>query len=131
MNDLPTMPAAQIFAEWEANLRALTELPLRLRNERSVVSEPPAPPYGYIDYIANGYADPLRHVTADTDQYSIDGFNRRVARKTMFTDYGWPGDFRADEFKQARQAWMTQDRCLDKDRDCSMDRSLDGKRAAF
>ncbi|KFZ25514.1 hypothetical protein V502_00006 [Pseudogymnoascus sp. VKM F-4520 (FW-2644)] len=112
--DLPTLPAKQMLAQWEANLRALTELPWREPNrEPSIKSVPPAPPHGFIDYVAN----PEQSIaTSTTNQYSVDGLNHRKSMEKMFIDHGWPDEFRADGFAQARKEWALTERRLDYNR---------------
>ncbi|KAL5351527.1 hypothetical protein ACLOAV_003386 [Pseudogymnoascus australis] len=116
--DLPTVPAKQMLAQWEANLRALTELPwCEPDREPSIKSVPPAPPHGFIDYVANGYANPEQSIAmSTTNQYSVDGLNHRKTIETMFIDYGWPNEFRADEFAQARNEWALTEHRLDYNR---------------
>ncbi|KAM3089516.1 hypothetical protein ACMFMG_001103 [Clarireedia jacksonii] len=55
--------------QWIEYLRGLQEMPWSGRSSRHVESEPPAPPSGYIDYVANG----LRVVepTPETSTYSM------------------------------------------------------------
>lgn len=116
--DLPTIPAKQMLVQWEANLRALTELPWREPNrEPSIKSVPPAPPHGFIDYVANGYANPGQSIAmSTTNQYLVDGLNHRKAIEKMFIDHGWPDEFRADEFVQARKEWAITEHRLDYNR---------------
>ncbi|OBT63403.1 hypothetical protein VE03_07129 [Pseudogymnoascus sp. 23342-1-I1] len=117
--DLPTVPSRQMLAQWEANLRALTELPWCEPNrERSIKSVPPAPPHGFIDYVANGYANPEQSIAmSTTNQYSVDGLNHRKTMEKMFIDHGWPDEFRAEEFAQARKEWALTEHRLDYNRE--------------
>ncbi|KAF7949327.1 uncharacterized protein EAE97_002836 [Botrytis byssoidea] len=57
----------------------LERMPWSNGRSRHVDSEPPAPPSGYVDYVANGYkiVDP----TPDADQYLLEGYDKRAAQK--------------------------------------------------
>ncbi|TGO15915.1 hypothetical protein BTUL_0034g00370 [Botrytis tulipae] len=106
--DLPSVPAKVMLDQWIEYLRDLKELPWSDGRSRHVDSEPPAPPSGYVDYVANGYkiVDP----TPDADQYLLDGYNRRAAQKRLFVEHGWPDDFRVEEFRSAKQKFDKKDR---------------------
>jgi hypothetical protein len=87
--------------QWMEWLRDLKEVLWSDGSSRHVQSEPPAPPSGYIDYIANGLriVDP----TPDSDQYMLDSYNKGTAQKRLFVDHGWPDNFRVEEFRIAKQ----------------------------
>jgi hypothetical protein len=106
--DLPSVPAKVMLDQWMEYLRDLKEIPWSARSSRYVGSESPAPPSGYIDYIANGYrvVDP----TPEADQYLLDGYNMRAARKRLFLENGWPDDFRVEEFRIAKQRFYERDK---------------------
>lgn len=108
--DLPSVPAKVMLDQWIEYLRDLKELPWSDGRSRHVESEPPAPPFGYIDYIANGYSivDP----TTDADQYLLDDYNKRAVQKSLFVEYGWPDDFRVEKFRSAKREFDKEDRKL-------------------
>ncbi|PQE29372.1 Alpha beta hydrolase fold protein [Rutstroemia sp. NJR-2017a WRK4] len=99
--DLPSVPAKVMLDQWIEWLRDLKEVPWSEGSSRHVQSAPPAPPSGYIDYIANGLriVDP----TPDSDQYMLDSYNKGAAQKRLFVDHGWPDNFRVEEFRIAKQ----------------------------
>jgi hypothetical protein len=109
--DLPSVPAKVMLDQWIGYLRDLKEMPWSDEFSRYVKSEPPAPPSGYVDYIANGYriVDP----TPEADQYLLDGYNKGAARKRLFLENGWPDDFRVVEFRIAKQKFDEEDTRLD------------------
>ncbi len=75
---------------------------------------PPAPPHGFINHVANGYANPEQSIAmSTTNQYSVDGLNHRKTIEKMFIGHGWPDEFRADKFTQARKEWALTNHCLD------------------
>ena len=115
--DLPSTPSEDFFKQWVGYLRDLKEIPWRHRYGRQVLTEPPAGPSNYVDFIASGYTDPSEPVTVNSEQFDIDGFNMQEALKKLFIDHGWPDDFRGDEFKTARQRWQEEFNGLEVARD--------------
>ena len=97
--------------QWIEYLQDLKEMPWSDGRSRDVESEPPAPPSGYIDYIANGYniVDP----TPDASQNLLDGYNKIAAQRRLFVEHGWPDDFRVEEFRIAKQKYGKEDRKLE------------------
>ncbi|KAL5330100.1 hypothetical protein ACEPPN_003624 [Leptodophora sp. 'Broadleaf-Isolate-01'] len=93
--DLPSSTPEEVFGRWIGFLRDLKEIPWREGDERSIKSEPPAPPYGYLDYVGNGYVIP---------EVSVAGFNAvNEEYKKLFRDYGWPDAFKIEAFMKMRR----------------------------
>ncbi|KAH6723027.1 hypothetical protein BKA61DRAFT_463605 [Leptodontidium sp. MPI-SDFR-AT-0119] len=93
--DLPSSTPEEVFGRWIGFLRDLKEIPWREGDERSIKSEPPAPPYGYLDYVGNGYVIP---------EVSVAGSNVvNEEYKKLFRDYGWPDAFKIEEFMKMRR----------------------------
>ncbi|KAF7914232.1 uncharacterized protein EAF01_000638 [Botrytis porri] len=59
--DLQSVPAKIMLDQWIEHLRGLKEMPWSDGRSLHVESEPPTPPSGYVDYIANGHniVDPI------------------------------------------------------------------------
>ncbi|TGO53268.1 hypothetical protein BELL_1599g00020 [Botrytis elliptica] len=77
---------------------------------RHLESVPPAPPSGYVDYIANGYN--IVDLAPDADQHLLDGYNKRAAQKRLFVEHGWQDAFRVEEFRISKQKFDKEDRKL-------------------
>ncbi|KAM0154511.1 hypothetical protein ACHAPG_006462 [Botrytis cinerea] len=90
--DLPSVPAKVTLDQWIEYLRDLKEMPWSNGSSRYVESEPPASP--------------------STNQYLLDGYNKRAAQKNLFVEHGWPDDFRVEEFRIAKQKFDKEDRKL-------------------
>lgn len=108
--DLPSVPAKVMLDQWMEYLRDLKETPWSDGGSRYVESEPPAPPSGYIDYIANG--NRVVEPTPSASQYLLDDYNERAARKTLFVENGWPDEFRVEEFRIAKDKFEEKSRKL-------------------
>lgn len=89
--DLPSSTPEEAFGRWILNLRELKEIPWRNGKERHVKSEPPAPPWNYIDLIAGGYIVP-----EEGQVFNIE--YKEVLRKS-----GWPDNFNIKRFRERRR----------------------------
>ncbi len=105
--DLPSMATEEFFNKWLGYLIDLDEMPsMTSSGSRSMDARSPAPPHGYIDYVANGYVEPGEVVTRASEQSAIDGHNKWEAQKKIYREHGWPDDFRGKAFERASLEFM-------------------------